>query len=231
MSSTLNLAARRRKSRYIKKFKVFYHIAAMNNWKEVIIEQKELLDSLSLEPICGVLGEHDDVKWLEQSGLNIQYHSKNLQEYETPTLELLYDWSLKNEDGAVLYMHTKGVSNPNDINKKYWRWLMSDYVIKDYENNLLTLEVADMVGVNWIDSPNHPHYSGNFWMSRADWICNLKSPSQHKIDGGPVIWGNPWERMHAEMWLGSTFYHLVESLCCRNEMLTGDNRLYNRYKQ
>lgn len=223
------LVANRRKTQCLNNCQVFYHIAAINNyWKNVVIEQKNILDNLGLEPICGVLGTDSDIDFVRELGLKIAYKSNNLNEYETPTLELLYQWSQCNDKSAVLYMHTKGVSADND-SKKLWRWLMTDLLIKEYDKNLHTLEVADMVGVNWQDSPQYPHFSGNFWMARTDWINVLSSPTDHKNCGGPNIVGNPWSRMHAEMWIGSKPYHIVESLFCRNQNYSNYNSLYNQY--
>lgn len=221
---------RRPKLLGFEKFQAFYAIAAMNNWKEVVLEQKDLCDSLCINPICSLLGTIEDKKWVEDTGLKIQYWSKELTEYETPALEMLYEWSLQNPLGAVLYFHTKGVSVPKDDNKKYWRWLMQDYLIVEYETNLKKLELCDMVGVSWMEDLHYPHFSGNFWMARCDWIKNLINPREYRNNGGPNFWQHPWDRMHAEMWIGSKPHHSIESLCGLNCRLWEDNIHYNKYR-
>jgi hypothetical protein len=221
---------RRNKLLGFEKFQSFYAIAAMNNWKDVVTEQKEVCDSLGINPICSLLGTVDDKKWVEDQGLNIGFWSENLHEYETPALELLYKWSCDNPLSAVLYFHTKGVSAPQDDIKKYWRWLMTDYLIVEYETNLKKLELCDMVGVSWMEEINYPHFCGNFWMARCDWINTLINPREYRNNGGPNFWMHPWDRMHAEMWIGSKGHHQIESLCCTNGRLWEDNIHYERYK-
>lgn len=233
-NSTVSVAANRRKTCCLEKFQPFYHIAAINNWKDIVLEQKEVIDRLQLKPICGFLGSEDDYEWTKKLGFNIEYKSSNILEYETPTLTMLYNWCQNNQKSAVLYFHTKGASVPDNDIKKYWRWLMTDFVIEDYKNNLKILEIADIVGVSWMDSKSHPHFSGNFWMARADWIIELQNPIDHKKAGGPSFGTNKqnkWDRMHAEMWIGSKKHHIVESLCCRNAELWKNSSNYDRYKQ
>lgn len=230
--SILPIVAKRRLTAGLKNFCSFYHIAAIKpGWKEIVTEQKLLLDKLDINPICGFLGSDDDYDFVKNLNLDVQYKSNNLKEYETPTLEMVHRWCLQNKDGAVLYLHTKGASDPKSENKKYWRWLMMDYVVKEYKENLKILEIADMVGLNWQDSPHHPHFSGNFWMARSDWISILDKPSKHRNNGGPTIANHPWERMHAEMWLGSRGYHIIESLCIRNVNYTKMSQIYNQKRK
>lgn len=202
----------------------FWHIGCMNNWREVVQEQLDLFRSVHLNPIAGVLGTQEDVDWLQSLGINIGYHSDDLAQYETPTLQMLWNWCHKNPSGSVLYAHSKGVSAPNDRNKPAWRRLMAYYVIRRWRENLHRLATVDVIGVNWQHSPSHPHFSGNFWMARADWIRSLPTPWDHLAAGGPSIAGHPWRRMHCEMWLGSRGWHHVGHLCCENRNLwSGDD--------
>ena len=76
------IVSQRRSFSECSNFQPFYHIAAMNNWKEVVKEQKDICDQLNLKPICGILGSNKDAEWTRSIGLNIQYHSKNIHEYD-----------------------------------------------------------------------------------------------------------------------------------------------------
>lgn len=230
-NTLIGIISKRRSPIDCNNFAVFYHIAAMNNWQDVVMEQKKICDNLNLNPICGLLGSNSDRVWVESIGLNIQYHSQNLHEYESPTLKILYDWTKKHQNGCVMYFHTKGVSAPHNVNKKYWRWLMTEQVITKYHDNLKRLHIADALGVTWLNG-RFPHFSGNFWMARCDWISILEDPIEHqKKIGMPNIAGNPWKRMSAEFWLGSKPYHIVESLCGQDLSLWENNILfYNKYK-
>jgi hypothetical protein len=125
-----------------------------------------------------------------------------------------------------LYAHTKGVSNPGDSGKKAWRDIMTRHVIKKWEQNLAKLAEFDAIGVNWQDSPNLPHYQGNFWMARADWIASLDPPANYKTFPDPNFANQPWARMHAEAWLGSKPWHHIESLRCRNARLFDEREVF-----
>lgn len=211
--------------------KSFYHIACMNNWKDVVIEQKEVCDSVGIVPVCGVLGSLDDVVWIKDLGLDIAYHSSNILEYETPTLKMLYDWSKSNKDGAILYFHTKGVSVPTDVVKKYWRWLMMDNLVLKWKTNIIDLISYDAIGVSFLKRAKRPHFPGNFWIASVSYINTLIDPIKHKLDGGPAILGNPWNRMHAECWIGTKPNANMKSLLGHNRLLSNLNfPYYNKYK-
>jgi hypothetical protein len=197
----------------------WYHCAAIGNYREVLKEHASLCESVGLHPTaCVVGGTQADADWVATIW-PVAYYSPRVTEYEIPTLQKLWEWCRENPTGSVLYFHTKGVSFPNDAGKSAWRRLMDHYLIRDWKANLDRLAVADMVGVDWQDSPQFPHFSGNYWMARADWINRLESPSEYRARGGPVFAQNPWDRMCAELWLGSRRYHHIESLACRNENL------------
>lgn len=185
----------------------FWHICCINNWQDVVEEQWNLFREMGLRPIAGVLGSDEQLAWVCDLGVDVGYHSEDIGEYETPTLQMLYEWCHRHPCGSVMYVHTKGVSAPHDANKTAWRKVMEHYIVRQWRENLFHLATADMVGVNWIHSPDYPHYSGNFWMARADWITHLASPEEHLAAGGPSFSGQPWRRMHCEMWIGSKPWH------------------------
>jgi hypothetical protein len=197
----------------------FWHIGCLNNWRDVVQEQYDLFQSVGLRPIAGVLGSQEDAAWIKSLGIEIGYTSPDMKNWETLTLQMLWEWCLSHPAGSVLYVHSKGVTAPTSENKRAWRHLMAYYVIKRWRHNLHRLAVADVVGVDWQHSRSYPHFSGNFWMARSDWISHLPSPLKHRDAGGPNIAGHGWRRMHCEMWLGSRPWHHVEHLCCQNTCL------------
>lgn len=210
----------------------FYHIACMGNWKQVVSEQKQICDSVGIFPKCGVLGSIEDLTWVQNIGLSVIYHSPNIKEYETPTLKQLYDFSLLDQnDSPILYFHTKGVSKPQDNVKTYWRWLMMDYVVKNWEQNIIHLHDYHGVGVTWYKKARRPHFCGNFWISKTSWIKTLIDPVNHKNNGGPSHQNNPWARMHAEWWIGTGSNPKMKSILGDNRHLWDNNfSYYNNYK-
>jgi hypothetical protein len=200
-------------------FQSFYHIAAMNHWYDIVQEQKKICDELNIKPICGFLGDHKYVHNLVESGLDIQYFSENINEYEIPTLKLLYDWSNTHPDSYVMYFHTKGASsNKDDIFKTKWRHIMNDFVIKKYQSNIQILESRkkDVIGVNWTNAKRFNHFSGNFWIAKTNYINCLTDPCAYSKNGGIngkiQLGKEPWDRMSAEMWIGDCKEVIAESL-------------------
>jgi SAM-dependent methyltransferase len=210
------MAARRSNPITPDPFSCWYHVACMGNWREVFTEQLSELRAVGIEPTACVLGTPDDVAYVAAQ-IPVAYSSSRMDEYEIPTLQRAYDWAREHPTGAVLYLHTKGVSAPADRNKTAWRRLMSRLVVDPWREHLQQLSLADMVGPNWQTSPKYPHFQGNFWLARSDWLSSLATPIQYQGQGGPTVAGNPWRRMSAELWVGSQPYHHVISLGGTNQ--------------
>ena len=212
---------------------VFYHVAAMNTWRSVVTEQVRLLAHVGLTAVTiGLLGDADDAATVTalaaRHGVTatIGFQRPDLSLAELPTLSLLYQWGRCQPAGAtVLYLHTKGVSRPADRGRQAWRRLMQRHVVGDWRANVgyLTEGVrggADLVGVNWIESPAMPYFAGNVWMARADWVAGLDPPQVYQLSRpADFVWGDePWRRrMFAETWVASRPHARVVSLACRNE--------------
>lgn len=206
-------------------FKAFYHVACMGSWRTVFQEQCQLFEDCGLKAEAHVLGSAEDFEFVSQK-MTAFHSGTGFDHYETPTLQALYEWSRENPEGAALYLHTKGVSQPSSKGKQAWRMLMEENLVRPWKRNLQDLAVFDMVGVNWMNSPDYPHYCGNFWMARCDWINSLPAPQEHRDAGGPWICDNPWERMHAELWIGCRPWHRRKSLIGEDENLWEGQRVF-----
>lgn len=216
----------------MEKLEVFYHIACFNNWLGVFKEQMELLRFVNLKWInCCVIGsllEAQMVQDLASDGHDIfmRILSVNHEGWENPTLFEIWKHAQRSNE-AVLYFHSKGVSQPDDKHKPYWRQLMQKHVIAQWRRNLEYLNGVDAVGVNWTDNPMFPHFSGNFWMARCDWLRKLPDPREYITKHKELtVGGWPWERMSGEMWLGSKPGIKIQSLECRNEVHWTGNDLF-----
>jgi hypothetical protein len=103
----------------------------------------------------------------------------NTNEFENPTIKLLYSFCKMNPDYKVLYLHTKGVSYSSDHEflpgVKSWNRFMRYCLIDHFESCLNLLRIYDTVGCNFrpITEGNPPHYSGNYWWANARYIQNL----------------------------------------------------------
>lgn len=209
---------------------VFYHIACMGNWEQVVTEQLDLLARVGLAgrvdgAILGTLPQmRKCVDLARRHGITLGAHFRDsdVNHYEAPTLDQLQDWARAHRRGAALYFHTKGVSEPDDVGKIAWRQLMQQHVIERWRRNLDMLRAADAVGVGWYD--DHPHFCGNFWLARADWLVGLPPIHRYQQEHPNLrILDQPWERMACERWLGARPGIRVVSLACRNKQLWLDH--------
>lgn len=180
---------------------LYYHILTINNWEEIVDEQLMLIEESGL---------YDNLTEIQVSCLGCQietlldliedypkariaYCSETITEYEFPTLNLLYQDSLK-EDFIGLYIHTKGVSFPGNSGGKYWRDYMNYYNITKWRSCVHELENGyDLCGVKLVTFGDKQHYSGNFFWFRSDYIRKLN----------PVDTLNKNDRFNAEFWSGT----------------------------
>lgn len=109
--------------------------------------------------------------------------------YEGQTLRRIHKHVL--EDCAVLYLHTKAVTWYEPEKGNDWRKLMEYFCVERWRDCVAKLEEYDCVGVNWMTVPR-PHFAGNFWWARSDYLRTLGMPS-YSHDS----------RHEYEMWIGS----------------------------
>ena len=155
----------------------------------------------------GVLGTEADQQVVEMllrpfERFRIAFRSRDLGEYEFPTLGLLQD-ACQTWNGPVYYLHTKGVSQTSyDQYARYWRQLMLDEVVTNHERCLAALADADTVGTIWRGCD----YSGNFWWARPSHIRNLPDIRSLQRSPRPL---DPTDaalnkRLQSERWLTMT---------------------------
>ena len=158
-----------------KKIYIFYHICAIDDYENIIKEQFNLIKSSGLldnvEKIYyGLLGNITNIDHIvKHDKLEQLYHSTNIELFEIPTINELFNFS-KNNDSYILYIHTKGVTRRiyNGIHgQKYWRELMNYWNIEKYKECLKLLDKGFItVGINLLGD----HYSGNFWWASTDFL-------------------------------------------------------------
>jgi hypothetical protein len=159
---------------------VVYHIASMTNWQEVVLEQFGLIRLAELNQ-CAIrythVGPVEDLKWIECTAREFQIemvlvrNDVQILHYETFAM-LEIERLAKCSNEPFLYFHTKGVSAGWHDGKRSWRRLMQREVLAKWKSLLPRLEASDAIGVGWLPC-ERPHFSGNFWLARADWIRKL----------------------------------------------------------
>ena len=106
--------------------------------------------------------------------------------FEIPTINLVRDFSIKNKNCNILYLHTKGITH-NKPCVQDWIDMMLYFLIKP-QNHLY-----DTSGCNYHDGTKYPkHYSGNFWWAKTDYLATLPECIGQKFEA--EFWlhqGNP----------------------------------------
>jgi hypothetical protein len=177
---------------------IFYHIYCKNNWKKVVDEQINLIKETSLfdESKCMYIiinGNKESYDYILNNYENVKItFIRTNENYEFPTLDVIKKISEGNKFKG-LYLHTKGVSNPNFTST--WRKVMNFYNINLWRNNYSILDKYDIAGCNfkhgnitisdywnYYDKKNieqeHPlkytdHFSGNFWWFNSEYMNKL----------------------------------------------------------
>jgi len=105
-------------------------------------------------------------------------YSNDISLFEIPTINILSIYSKFNPDANILYLHTKGISyNINNNNFNYildWIHLMLYFLVDNIQDciKILNDNTFKTIGCNFNLNP-HPHYSGNFWWAKANYIKHL----------------------------------------------------------
>lgn len=177
--------------------RVVYHVAGMGgHWKSIVTEQLESLARAGLRQVLAThVGAEPD--WLidEAARLDLDlvltYHDSRIQRFEAPAIRLV-ERLARQGHAPILYLHSKGVSHPlEDTLYHDWRRLMMRELVERWREHTPRLADYDAVGVNWWTG--QPHYSGNFWLARPDWIRKLPPFDRYFRD-----------RYSCERWIGST---------------------------
>lgn len=200
----------------------YVHIATMGDWRHIlgehlsVIQESGLYNACQQIDLCKVgketLREH---AWASED--------PDLGNFEYPTLARLYEQSAIRK-GISFYSHLKGVSKTTEHwaehkdfyksfaglttleslqhNERLWRKYMEYFIFSKYKDCIDALDAHDICGVHWRDKP-FPHFSGNFWWARNDYIRTLRHPTEFRKmheDYRDEMGSN---RSIAEFWIGS----------------------------
>jgi len=90
---------------------------------------------------------------------------------ENETLNAMTRFARTCADSNILYIHTKGVTEKNELQAP-WRNYMMRLVVSNYERCLTNLEFFSTIGALYLKRP-YRHYSGNFFWARSSYIAKL----------------------------------------------------------
>jgi len=181
---------------------IYFHIATVGKYQEVFDEiysqilESNLIDEVNLINLC-IVGEGE---------LNVPSHKKMII-YKDPyietgeffTLNLIKKFSDSvDENCRVLYIHTKGVTTPNNLCIDDWRRYMTYFNVNQHQKCFDQLDEYDSCGVDLVKEPAI-HYSGNFWWANSSYIKQLPNIDEIKF---PKIPPKLSIRHNCEFWIG-----------------------------
>lgn len=181
---------------------IYFHVATIGKYQEIFDEIcSEILNSGLINEIISlnicIVGEGN---LIINPNLKVKvYRNSFIDSGEFFTLELLKTFAESTEENyKILYVHTKGVTTPNNQCIVDWRKYMTYFNVNQYEKCFNALDTYDSCGVDLVSEPV-VHYSGNFWWSNSSYIKKLPSINEIKFPKNPPILSI---RHNCEFWIG-----------------------------
>jgi hypothetical protein len=188
---------------------VYVHVATVGHYLDVVDEINHALEVSGLaenaaQVTYGVVGGGPlDVR--VRTTLDV-HTSPEVSAGEFFTLRILKERIDANlRDGATLYLHTKGVTQPLNACIDDWRRVMLHFTVLEWRDSLQALQASSACGVDYQPKPMR-HFSGNFWWARDSYLRSLPSIDEAIKQRPPRR--NAWSRHRlsqrhmAEFWIG-----------------------------
>jgi hypothetical protein len=181
---------------------IYFHIATIGKYQDIFDEiysqiiESNLINQVGSINLC-IVGQ-GDLMIQENDKIKI-YQDSDISSGEFFTLDLLKTFSDSVEKNhKILYLHTKGVTTPDNSCIEDWRKYMTFFNINQYEKCLYSLNQYDSCGVDLVNDPTL-HYSGNIWWANSSYIKELPTINEIKFPKTPPILSI---RHNAEFWIG-----------------------------
>lgn len=130
--------------------------------------------------------------YLNQENIPYVIVAEERQGWEQVTQIPMWEFC-KNNEGLVLYAHSKGASNPSDVNTR-WRRSMTYHNVIRWEYAIEKLKEHDAYGCHWIQPllsmPEHKKgnwmFAGTFFWTHCDLLRTWPKPAlthRHEAEG------------------------------------------------
>jgi hypothetical protein len=181
---------------------IYFHIATIGKYQDIFDEiysqiiESNLINQVGSINLC-IVGQGDLI--IQENDKIKIYQDSDISSGEFFTLDLLKTFSDSVEQNhKILYLHTKGVTTPDNPCIEDWRKYMTYFNINQYEKCLYSLNQYDSCGVDLVNDPTL-HYSGNIWWANSSYIKKLPTINEIKFPKTPPILSI---RHNAEFWIG-----------------------------
>jgi hypothetical protein len=181
---------------------IYFHIATIGKYQEIFDEiysqilESNLINEVKLINLC-IVGDGELI-FPSHKKIKI-YKDPYIESGEFFTLNLIKTFSDSvNEKYGILYLHTKGVTTPDNLCIDDWRQYMTYFNVNQYQKCFDMLDEYDSCGVDLVSEPA-THYSGNFWWANSSYIKQLPTIDEIKFPKIPPILSI---RHNCEFWIG-----------------------------
>jgi hypothetical protein len=181
---------------------IYFHIATIGKYQEIFDEiysqivKSNLINEVEIINLCIVGGGKLEVSMNKKIKI---YRDLYVETGEFFTLNLIKQFSESTEQNfKILYIHTKGVTTPDNLCIDDWRQYMTYFNVNQYRKCFDMLDEYDSCGVDLVSEPAL-HYSGNFWWANSSYIKRLPTINEIKFPKIPPILSI---RHNCEFWIG-----------------------------
>ena len=156
------------------KLAIFYHLYQNELSGLIYQQQMHRLYTSGLMEACefihiGVVGDNEMFTVPPKAKV---HKNERLTKDEGETVEAMYRFCKENPDYKVLFFHAKGASRQFVPQLHAWRLFLEYYILDKWQDCVRMLKQYHTAGVKLRMKP-YPHYSGNFWWGRADYLATL----------------------------------------------------------
>ena len=155
---------------------IFYHLYQTELSGLIYQQQMHRLYTSGLMDECefihiGVVGDNEMFTVPPKAKV---HKNERLTKDEGETVEAMYRFCCdpNNSHYNVLFFHSKGASRQFVPQLHAWRLFLEYYVLDKWQDCVRMLDQYHTAGVKLRMKP-YPHYSGNFWWGRADYLATL----------------------------------------------------------
>lgn len=175
------------------KLSAYIHVVGLGRGEAIARDLLGRIDGAGLTPHLAALrpcwgGPGPVPGWLRDRGDVIDLGDV-VPAGEVPTLRRLHADCRADPAGAILYLHVKGATRPRG-QADAWRDFLADGVVTRWRECVAALDAGhDCAGSEWYGPEGEaewrrvwqfgpldflPHFAGNFWWARADYVARLE---------------------------------------------------------
>lgn len=164
--------------------RILYHCCALNHWESVVRDQcariifSGLYDKVdAIHCVCVGPEARRCAAVLQRFGFKFRVEACAPEDKSGERISLRHIPTLVQPEDLVFYIHTKGVTKvPPSESVYWWNFYMEYFLVRQHARCTDLLATSDVVGLDFY-AESMPHFSGNFWWARGDYLLSLTPPA------------------------------------------------------